>query len=411
MKKIIVAFCIMALSPAIVCALGSKEGDNSNFVTLKIIIPWVNEELENFLPVLEQFELENPTIKVEYQTAKPEDIATILSVQFASKKTPADVIDIAWAWYIREQGKRGHVLSLADVIRKGDFVKGAFSEVSVGSAMYGVPGVGGITVPEYRKSFFAKHKIKGSQSFKSTQAFFDEIRAKTNNKAIIASGGGVGWTFTSIVETWILTFGGRDMHTKLRTGKLAWTDASVRNIFSKELLPLIRNGYFGEPDEYEAQLKAMWNGKHAIFVGDSTDAQIVKPATDRGVFLLPNQDTVMLWNDFWFVPKYTKHPKEAKKLIAFLATKGQEIQVSRGGRIGTYLGIDSSVYPQSEKDIFSLLNTVHVVPDLDDSIGGKFQSTMWDQLALLWAKPNETTLDVVLEKLQSASEETRAKKQ
>ncbi len=403
--KMVFAYITLAIGLFSAC---TKRENGAQKTDLRIIIPWVNEELNGFLPVIQEFEAQNPNIKVQYQTAKPEDISTILAVQFQAQKTPADVIDTSFAWYIRQQAKRGHVLDLSDVLNKENFVKGSFSEVSIGKAIYGVPGTGGITVPEYRKSQFAKDGIQAPEEKNdaTVKDFLDEVRSASGKEAVLASGGGVGWTFTSIAETWILIFGGKRMHDQLRKGVLSWQSPRVRDIFAQKLLPLIREGYFGEPDEYEALLKSMWNGKYPIFIGDSTDSQTIDPPEDRGVLLFPGQDTVMLWNDYWFTPQYTKHPKAAKKLIKFLATRGQEIQIAHGGRIGTYLNIPSSAYPESERDIFALLQTVQVVPDLDDSIGGKFQSTIWKQLALLWAKPDEKTLDHVLGRLQESSEET-----
>ncbi|HID09156.1 TPA: ABC transporter substrate-binding protein, partial [Candidatus Micrarchaeota archaeon] len=35
-----------------------------------------------------------------------------------------------------------------------------------------------------------------------------------------------------------------------------------------------------------------------------------------------------------------------------------------------------------------------IVPDMDDTIGGEWQATFWDQLKLLWVKPE--ALDDVL---------------
>lgn len=201
----------------------------------------------------------------------------------------------------------------------------------------------------------------------------------------------------SILETWILTFGGRELQENLIKGKTLWSES--REIFEK-LLPLIQQGYFSEPDEYETQLKNMWNGKYGIFIGDSTDSQIVVPANDRGLFLLPGQETLTLWNDFWFIPKYTKFPEQAQRLLQFLSTRGQEIQISNGGRIATNLKISPEAYPASERVVLDLLKNISVTSDLDDTIGGSFQPTLWSQLALLWGDPQESTLDEVLIRLQ-----------
>ena len=236
-----------------------------------------------------------------------------------------------------------------------------------------------------------------------------KIQAIDGVEGAIGSGGGVGWTFTSVAETLILTFGGVDMHRGLTAGNISWTDSSVKAIFIDYLLPLIQAGYYGEPDEFDAVIKAMWDGKHGMYIGDSTDNMMLDPASDRGVFLYPGQKGVVLWNDFWFAPKYTEHEAETRKLLKFLATKGQEIQISNGGRMGTYAKIPLDSYPESEREVFQVIQGVAVVPDMDDTIGGKFQSTFWDQMGLVWSDPSEATLDAVLETLQAASEDTLGK--
>lgn len=43
------------------------------------------------------------------------------------------------------------------------------------------------------------------------------------------------------------------------------------------------------------------------------------------------------------------------------------------------------------------------LPDLDDTIGGEFQSKFWDQLKLLWVRPEQ--VDDVLDTLESVFEQ------
>ncbi len=404
---------MLALLLALICgplfAEGQNEPAETGDVNLVIIAPWADAELEPFLPVMEAYEDANPGIKLEYRTGKPEDTATVLAGQFAVQRTPADVIDTSFSWYIREQGAKGHLVDVSSLVKNSDFLPGSLDMVKVDGVPYGAPSVGGVTIPEYRKSFFEKHQLPNPQNLKTWDDFMallDKINAIPGVEGAIGSGGGVGWTFTSIIETYILALGGVDMHKGLTDGSIKWTDPKVRSIFADKLLPMIQKGYFGEPDEFDAVIKAMWNGQHGIYIGDSTDNLSLSPAEDRGVFLLPGQKGTLLWDDFWFVPKYSKHKEEAKKLFKFLATEGQAIQIKKGGRIATYSHVPLESYPESEREVFETIKDGTLVPDMDDTIGGKFQSVIWDQLALLWASPDEATLDRVLNEMQKASEET-----
>jgi multiple sugar transport system substrate-binding protein len=46
---------------------------------------------------------------------------------------------------------------------------------------------------------------------------------------------------------------------------------------------------------------------------------------------------------------------------------------------------------------------ITIVPDLDDTIGGQWQTTFWDQLKLLWTDPSTTTMNSVLDALEAAA--------
>lgn len=407
---ILTFLCVGALFAA-----GEKETANDagqeDPVELTIMAPWAEEELEGFRPVMNEFESRNPDITLDYRTGRPEDVATILRGQFASQQTPADVIDTPWAWYIAEQARNGHVMDVTNVINRDDFVSGALSRVTVNGRIYGASSVGGVTIPEYRKSFFEEHNLPDPQTLQSWDEFIsllDQIRQIEGVEAPIASGNGTGWPFTSVVESFILTFGGAEMHQALTRGEIAWTSSQVQGMLEQRLLPMLQNGYFSEPTNWQAAFEGMWQGDYGVYFGDSTDSQMVDSPSDRGVFLLPGQNATVFWYDYWFAPKYSDHPDEAKRLFEFLATEGQAIQVSSGGRIGTYTGIDPNTYPPPERRVFQLIEDVTVVSDMDDTVGGRFQSTIWDQLSLVWADPTEETLSGVLQRVQTALEETLA---
>ncbi|MCD6189696.1 MAG: ABC transporter substrate-binding protein, partial [Thermococcus sp.] len=51
------------------------------------------------------------------------------------------------------------------------------------------------------------------------------------------------------------------------------------------------------------------------------------------------------------------------------------------------------------KDVAKVVANVESAPDLDDSVGGEWQKTFWDQLKLLWVQPDR--LDDVLSTLDA----------
>src|SRR5437879_3388281 len=126
--------------------------------------------------------------------------------------------------------------------------------------------------------------------------------------------------------------------------------------------------------------------------------------TNLYVFSQPTLTGTTTWivfgGDYFFVPKYTTHQTEALILLKYLASKdGQTIQVKQGGHIATALGVPLSDYPTVDRGVAQLMNGVVILSDLDDTIGGKFQTNFWSQLQLLWVSPNQ--MDSVLAAIQA----------
>ena len=89
-------------------------------------------------------------------------------------------------------------------------------------------------------------------------------------------------------------------------------------------------------------------------------------------------------------------------MIAFLGTaEAQTKQVEGGGHLATVTGVPSSAYPAVDAAVAQLLVGKEVLSDLDDTIGGNFQTVFWSQLKGLWANPG--SLDTVLANIEAAA--------
>lgn len=368
--------------------------------TLTVIAGWAGAEMEGFLPVLKTFEQETG-IKVEYKIYRAEDLATLLPAQFSAKTTPGDVI-FMWAWFIKEKAKEGHVIELTNLISEKDFIKGSLDAVKVDNKLFGAVYTGKVKPGFwYRKSFFQKNNLTVPKTWTSFVSLLKKLKNIPGIKAPIASGDGVGWPLSDVTEHFLATFGGPQLNLDLINRKVRWTDQKVRSIFENRLVPLLKAGYFGEPTEWTMALQLWWNGDYGLYFMGSWITGMVKDPNDLGVFSLPGCKGIVFGPDYLFVPAYTKHPEEAKKLAQFLTTKGQEVQVKQGGHIATYTKVSLSSYPPVDREVANLMKGVSALPDLDDTIGGEFQAVFWDQLKLLWVKPDR--LDDVLKTLDEKS--------
>jgi multiple sugar transport system substrate-binding protein len=121
---------------------------------------------------------------------------------------------------------------------------------------------------------------------------------------------------------------------------------------------------------------------------------MVADPNDLGVLALPPEtgtETGMVFaGDYFFIPKYTRHRGAAILLFQFLASaEGQTVQVRQGGHIATAEGVPSDAYPAIDRQVADLLVGREVLSDLDDVIGGEFQTNFWSQLQSMWTNPAE----------------------
>ena len=370
-------------------------------VTLTVIGPWSGPEMDKFLPVLARFEALTG-INVRYKVYRAEELATLLPAQFAAGTTPGDVI-FMWGWFIAESAQEGHILEVTDLVNESDFLLGALDSVKVGDKLYG----GAYTCKVkpgfwYRKSFFEAYGLTPPTTWDEFMALLNDIAAIPGIVNPIATGDGIGWPLSDIVEHFLITFGGPQLHKDLMAGTVSWNSSQVKSIFDDRIVPLLEGGYFSEPIEWTAALNLWWNGDYGLYFMGSWITEMVDDPDDLGVFSLPGAEGVVFSADYFFIPTYTEHTDEAKQLFQFLAsTEAQSIQVAQGGRIATNIHVPLDAYPPADRTVAEAIEGMEVLPDLDDSIGGDFQTTFWDQLKLLWVNPAK--LDQVLAAIEAVA--------
>lgn len=367
-------------------------------VTLTVLGPWAGAEMEAFQQVLNKFMEEYPNIRVEYRIYRAEDLASILPPQFEAGMAPGDVI-FMWGWWIKEYGDKGHLMDLSDLVNPDEYIKGIFDPVKSGDKIYGLPFTAWAKPGFwYRKSFFQQHNLSEPKTWDEFLQLLDKIKQIPGIEAPIATGDSVGWPISDVVEHFIITFGGPDMQLKLINGEIKFNDPQVKQVFQNYIVPLIRNGYFSEPIEWTKAVEEWWSGKYALYFMGTWITGMVDDPNDLGFFPLPGCEGVVMGTDYLFVPKYTKHPQEAKLLAKWLATEGQRVHVgTHAGKFATWLKVDINDHWAPMQIVYQKLKTMTPLPDLDDSVGGDWQKLFWDQLKLLWVNPDK--LDDVLNTL------------
>lgn len=370
--------------------------------SLTVIGPWSGDEMDAFLPVLKAFE-EETSIKVEFLTYRAEDLSTLLPAQFTAESTLGDLIFMQ-SWFIQDQAKKGHIMDISAIITEDEFIPGSLDGLKVDGKLYGAAYTGKVKPGFwFRKSFFEKNQLTVPNNWEDFQALLEKMKGIEGISAPIASGNGVGWPLSDITEHFIVAFGGTELFHNLINHSIHWNDSKVKEIFENRLAVLLKENYFGEPSEWTMVLEKWWNGDYGLFFMGSWITGMVDDPSDLGVFSLPGTQGLVFAPDYLFIPAYTQNPENAKKLLAFLVTQGQELQVQQGGHLATYLNVPIEAYPEVDRNVAQILEGKMALPDLDDTIGGEFQSKFWDQLKLLWVRPEQ--VDDVLDTLESVFEQ------
>jgi multiple sugar transport system substrate-binding protein len=323
-----------------------------------------------------------------------------------------DVLIIPWPDWISRNSP--YLNSVTDLVVQSQFPANIISPVKSGDTVWAAPfKLSGKPGFWYRPSFFQANGLSVPTTydeFKNT--LLPAIAAVPGVEQAIASGvdaQGLGWPLSDTTEAFIIGLGGYQLQLDLITGPSVrnWTDPQVESVFT-DLTDLLAAGYFSPPAEWESQLAKLWNGQYGIYFQGSfvTTLPEVENTSDFAFFSFPATNGVSGSIDYAVITKDAPHLDQAKQLVQYLATaNAQEILVKQGGALATNTGVPASDYTTVDASVVQFMGSpgITIVPDLDDTIGGQWQTTFWDQLKLLWATPNAETMNSVLNNLQTAA--------
>lgn len=393
------AFVLALLLAVSGCAGQATQpgGTTKETPTLTVIAGWSGDEEKQFRPVLEEAEKELG-IKINYQIQRLEDLQNVLPAQFSAKKTPGDVIFVSSSWFVTSNAQ--HLEDLRSIWTEPD--KFRLSAVEADGKIVGVPYA--LSVKPgfwYRKSFFQANGLEPPKSWDDFRGLLTKIRGISGVKNPIVSGDSVGWPLSDVVEHFLITFGGPQLQLDLIDNKVKWQDPKVKEIFAERIVPLLQDKSFSAPTDWTSAVDLWWNGEYGLYFMGNWITGMVKDPNDLGVFPLSGDKGVVGGADYIMVPTYGAHKDEAKKLVEFLISKkGMEIRVKQGGKLSSRTDTPVDIYPPADRAVAEAIQGMEILPDLDDTIGGKWQNTFWDQLKLLWVKPGD--LDSVLKTLDDA---------
>jgi multiple sugar transport system substrate-binding protein len=378
---------------------------------LTVYALWTGTEQFNFEQVLGNF-TEKTGIDVSYTGQTTSDMLISVPQQISAPPYDVDIIIVPWPDWISTNSP--YLAPVTDLVTESQFPANIISAVKSGGTLWAAPfKLSGKPGFWYRPSFFEANGLSAPTTydeFKNT--LLPAITAVPGVEAAIASGvdaQGQGWPLSDVTEAWIIGRGGYQLQLDLETGPSVrnWTDSQVTSVFD-ELTGLLEDGYFSAPAEWTGQIAKLWEGKYGLFFeGNFVTAQSqVENKSDIDFFPFPETNGVSGSVDYAVLTKDAPHMDQAKQLIQYMAgADAQEILVKQGGALATNTNVPASAYSATDAKVVAFMGQagITIVPDLDDTIGGQWQTTFWDQLKLLWTDPSTATMNSVLENLQTAA--------
>jgi multiple sugar transport system substrate-binding protein len=371
-------------------------------VELTVFSLWSDDEEANFKEALAAFTDDTgiPVKHVGYDTL---ELLITVPTQLRAGVAIADVVIAPWPSWILSLAGEDYLTSVTDMIDTPKFPETYLDVVTAGNEVWGAPfKVSGKPGFWYRKSFFTANGLTVPTTYAEFETLLADISQISGVDAAVASGNGVGWPLSDTTEAFIIGLGGYQLQLDLIFGDAQFNSTEVKDVFV-ELASLLQAGYFSVPDDFDAQVARVWDGTYGIYFQGSFITAFEPFASnldDVGFFPFPGTDGATGAVDYAIMPAFTEHPDEAQQLIEFLAgAEAQEIMVGLGGFAAAHTDVPDSAYSPIDLEVLQFLRTVTVVPDLDDAIGGAFQTTFWDQLKGLWVVPI-TNLDTLLQNLQ-----------
>jgi multiple sugar transport system substrate-binding protein len=377
---------------------------------LTVYALWSGAEQYNFEQALGNFTQIYPGINVTYYGRTTEDLLVSVPQQLANPPYDVDVIVAPWPYWIMDNSP--YLTAVTDVITESDFPSNIITPVkasdgTIWAAPFKLSGKPGFW---FRDSFFQDNSLSVPATYEELVAtLLPAIQAVPGVEQPIASGDTVGWPLSDTAEGFIIGLGGYQLQLDLETGPSArnWTDPQVEGVFAN-LTAVLEDGYFSTPADWEAQIAKLWDGKYGIYWQGSfvTTLPEVKDVNDLDFFPFPGTNGVSGSVDYAVITKEAPNPDAAKLLVQYMAgADAQEIMVKQGGFLATNVNVPDSAYTTIDKKVVAFMSQpgITIVPDLDDTIGGQWQQTFWDQLKLLWTSPSTSTMNNVLNNLQTAA--------
>jgi multiple sugar transport system substrate-binding protein len=297
-----------------------KAGSNKEPVTITYWGIWESGTVMK--TVIDEFEKQNPDIKVSYSMQSHKDYKDRIQTALQSTSVP-DVVRLHASWlpilYPALQASPADGVTATEI--QANFYPAALGAVTLSNQIYGAPStMDGLSL-FVNESIFQTAQLTVPKDWQEVRDVAKKLTQKDQNGNIVQSGVALGTTGN--VDHW------SDIVTLMLLQNGVDLKAPDTNLTSEALLYYT---YFSTQDQVwnetlPSSVQAFAGGKVAMILAPSWRAIEIKamnPTLAWKIYPVPQLPGAksVSWVHFWVetVPKNAKHPKEAWRFVKYLAS-------------------------------------------------------------------------------------------
>lgn len=398
-KKLLIMLLAMIMTVGLVScgggkkAEGDKKKDNGEPTTLKVYTWWDITKFAHLQKMKDQFETENPDIKLEFVTV-PSDYANTMVTKLAGGEIP-DVMMLAMD-QVPRYAKSGTIMAIDDLASK-EYKEALYPVVkkalTVDGKMYAAGRDVTPRVMYINKKMFADAGID-IPSDKWTMEEFTEVAKKLTKGSGADAQWGYYWkNFTDQTFAHIAAFGG-GLYSEDGKSSVFTTDENTKK--AVQFMYDLNNTYKVCPTNAQAtqfgdnEYSAFMANKVAMQMGSLSAASIFDTnKTDYTVLPIPYVNGVSRSTSFvntWTIPKKAANPDLSWRVVEFLSGKeGQQIALDMKFGLPASNLVDTTAFvsekPYNKYFVDSLKDAVPFPVNIN---GSEFQNMFQKECEALW---------------------------
>lgn len=358
MKK----FLLMVLSLIVALAFAAPAMAEEP-ITITVCIGWGESSLPNWEKLADQFEAENPGIKIELQWSAAD--MTKLQAQFMSGDAPD--ISQTWKYAFNEFVDAGLVLDLSDLFTENGWTDenlyngvkqwmAPLSEVTKADCrVFGVPDFINTSVIYYNTDIFAQYGLEEPSTTEELIAVSQKL-IENGVAPMVYPGGKINIVDmmakiicqTTPMDTLMAIYNGEDTYLNdslVKAGEV-FQQLVDGGVFDAKFLTYDDDQAYAAFANGEAAMYTMHTGYNTNLISVQSENPDFHYSIIKGIQFVENPVTMYsaTYGANWVIPTCCKHPEEAKKVLTYLFGMDSAKEAARDyGRI--------TMFPEANKEI------------------------------------------------------------